>query len=84
MECDSDDVSCTRPKKKQRKEKRLQKYKTEWESNYQWCKDANKKYGAKCTLCGISFSIAGSGIGQVSFKWFQCLLCVQILMCVTT
>lgn len=64
---ESDDASCTPPKKKERKEKRLQKYKSKWESDYQWCKeDINNKYGAKCTICGISFSIAGSGIGQVN------------------
>jgi hypothetical protein len=40
--------------------------------NYQWCRaDDNDKYGAKCILCGISFSIAGSGIGQVSFERFH-------------
>lgn len=55
------------PTKKRKIQKRLQKYKPEWERVYDWItKDPQNVYNAKCAPCNITFSIGKSGIGQVS------------------
>lgn len=63
----SDSESAVTPTKKRKTEKRLQKYKPEWEKSYAWIrKDSENILNAKCTLCNITISIGKSGIGQVS------------------
>lgn len=50
-----------------RQKKRLQKYKNQWEKDYIWLKkDPLNKLNVKCKACGVSFTIALAGIGQVS------------------
>lgn len=76
MEEDQEDMvreEYSTPKKRKvvdsssRQKKRLQKYKNQWEKNYTWLKkDPLNKLNAKCKVCGVSFTIASAGIGQVS------------------
>lgn len=48
-------------------QKRLQKYKPEWEREYDWIiGDSQNIYNAKCKPCNITFSVGKSGVGQVS------------------
>jgi len=57
------------------KNKRLQKYKRQWEIEHgDWLtNDRQNEFNGKCKLCGITFTIASAGIGQVSRKIFFCL-----------
>lgn len=56
------------------KTKRLQKYKSQWEIEHgDWLiNDPQNEYNGKCKLCGITFTIASAGIGQVSGKISKC------------
>ena len=65
---DSDSYTPVTPKKaKLIKSKQLQKYKIEWEKQYDWIKsDPQNKNSAKCILCAVNFTIGSAGIGQVS------------------
>lgn len=70
METNSDsdiDTPVTPKKAKLTKPKQLQKYKAEWEKQYEWIKsDPQNKNLAKCIICAVSFTIGSGGIGQVS------------------
>lgn len=64
---ESNESSMQTPPKKRKVEKRLQKYKLEWEDKFEWIsKDPNDDFNAKCKTCNITISIGKSGIGQVS------------------
>lgn len=65
------------------KNKRLQKYKTQWEIEHgDWLiNDPQSEYNAKCKLCGITFTISSAGIGQVRNFFFSlyvhvCVVCL--------
>ncbi|XP_028159816.1 uncharacterized protein LOC114352418 [Ostrinia furnacalis] len=47
--------------------KRLQKYKSQWEIEHgDWLiNDPLNEYNGKCKLCGITFTVASAGIGQI-------------------
>ncbi|RVE42963.1 hypothetical protein evm_012392 [Chilo suppressalis] len=47
--------------------KRLQKYKSQWEIEHgHWLtNDPQNEYNGKCKLCGITFTVASAGIGQI-------------------
>lgn len=86
-EIDSDS-ECVTPKKcikkidtTKQKTKRLQKYKIQWEVEYgAWLtNDSQNAYNGKCKVCGITFTIASAGIGQVSEKMFSVLVCVFVV-----
>lgn len=61
--------------------KRMQKYKTIWENEYgAWLtKDPQNEYNGKCKLCGVTFTIASGGIGQVSRKTCTCVVSYMVL-----
>lgn len=50
--------------------KRRQKYRSLWEKEYgSWLTDdPQNEFNGKCKLCGVTFTIASAGIGQVSEK----------------
>lgn len=66
-----------------KKNKRLQKYKSQWEIEHgDWLiNDPQNEYSGKCKLCGITFTIASAGIGQVRRQIFF-FLCVHVCVCV--
>lgn len=75
MESGSDNESASNssapltPIKKRKITKRLQKFKPEWEREYEYdwiTEDPQNIYNAKCKPCNITFSVGKSGIGQVS------------------
>lgn len=56
----TDDPNTTPPKKKQ---KRLQKYRAEWEEENPWVKKVPENiYKANCTVCHRAFSISHGGL----------------------
>lgn len=63
---DSDSYTPVIPKKvKLIKSKQLQKYKIEWEKQYDWIKsDPQNKTSVKCILCAVNFTIGSADIGQ--------------------
>lgn len=65
------------------KNKRMQKYKSQWEIEHgDWLiNDPQNEYNGKCKLCGITFTIASAGIGQVRKKtYFSVCVCVCVLV----
>lgn len=66
-----------------KKNKRLQKYKSQWEIEHgDWLiNDPQNEYNGKCKLCGITFTIASAGIGQVR-RQILFFLCVHLYVCV--
>lgn len=79
MTSNSDSDTPVTPKKtKISKPKLLQKYKPEWEKQYEWIKsDPQNKNGARCILCTVNFTIGSAGIGQVNelFNIHLCVMC---------
>lgn len=90
-ETDEIDIEYITPKKCAKKidttvqkTKRLQKYKSQWEIEHgAWLtNDPLNEYNGKCKLCGVTFTIASAGIGQVSGKIFcACMCCVYVCVC---
>lgn len=85
-EMDQTDDECVTPKKclkindttkkgTKQKNKRLQKYKSQWENEHgDWLiNDPQNEYNGKCKLCGTTFTIASAGIGQVRLFYFICV-----------
>lgn len=65
MESDSDTTPTT-PRKKAKLSKVKQKYKHEWECQYDWLtSDPLCEYNAKCKMCALTFTISHAGVGQV-------------------
>ncbi|XP_047517164.1 uncharacterized protein LOC125057485 [Pieris napi] len=65
MTSNSDSDTPVTPKKA-KITKVLQKYKPEWEKQYNWLtSDLQNKSNAKCIICGVNFTISSAGIGQI-------------------
>lgn len=58
----------TTPRKKAKLLKVQQKYKHEWECQYDWLtSDPLCEFNAKCKVCAITFTISHAGVGQVCY-----------------
>lgn len=56
----------TTPRKKAKLCKVRQKYKHEWECQYDWLAcDPVCEFNAKCKICALTFTISHAGVGQV-------------------
>lgn len=68
MTSDSENDTPPVTPKKAKITKVLQKYKPEWEKQYDWLtSDRQNKNNARCNICGVNFTIGSAGIGQVCF-----------------
>lgn len=92
FDCETDQIDneYTTPKKYLKKNdptkqkiKRLQKYKSQWEIEHgDWLiNDPLNEYNGKCKFCGITFTVASAGIGQVC-NIFSFFLYVHGCVCV--
>ena len=57
--------SVSTPPPKAKKQKRLQKYRQEWETDHSWLSSTNDSYKANCKLCHRTFTISHGGLCDV-------------------